>query len=210
MKKLIIFLGPPGSGKGTQAQKLARKLDYSYLEMGQILREIPDPKTKATITSGRLVPAKIVLNALLAKIKPDVKGYIFDGFPRDLEQASKLESIRKKLNLEKPLIVLIKLADAEVVKRLANRLTCQKCLSTYAPFSPEYQEKICSKCQGKLVLRSDDRPETIKVRLKLYRQNLDNFLPFLRKNYEVLEIDGQPAIPEVQKQIAEKLEGKVG
>lgn len=205
-KNLIIIIGPPGSGKGTQGKLLAKKYGCQYLEIGKILRSNKDPEIIKIINSGKLVSDKIIFKIINQQIAAESSCFIFDGFPRNFNQAKEIDKIIAKKNFNKIIIIEIELPDEEVIKRLSNRKTCKNCRSTYAPFSPKYQKGICSKCGFQLIIRDDDRPQTIKNRLKLYRHEIKTFLPYLNNKYMIVKINGKPSIASINQNIVKKLE----
>ncbi len=178
MKSVIVLLGPPGSGKGTQGELLSEKLGYSRLSTGDMLREAVRNgtelglKAKSFMDSGALVPNDLIIGLMKEKIASADGGVILDGFPRNIEQADALAeqiSVDLALNLDVP--------DEELVSRLTQRRSCPDCNAVYHLINnPPKVEGICDKCGGKLYQRDDDTEATVKNRLKVYR---DNTLPLI-------------------------------
>jgi adenylate kinase len=187
MKK--IFLGPPGSGKGTVASRLSPKFNLPHISTGDLFRENIKNNTevgikaKEYINSGKLVPDEIVIEMLKQRISlPDCKnGFILDGFPRNLEQAQKLAEIA-----DIDLVVNMDVTEDVVIGRLSSRVSCSKCNEIYnLKHLPSKQEGICDKCGGEVKRRKDDEPETIKNRLKIYQKQTQPLIDFY-KNQGIL------------------------
>ena len=171
---ILILLGPPGSGKGTQALLLQQHRTIPHISTGDILREHIQRQTElgkkaqTFIDKGELVPDALVLDLLFQRVaeRDCAHGYILDGFPRTLPQARALDAHLTKAHL---LCINLDLQDAEVIQRLSKRVTCSVCKAPYhLTYSPPHVQDCCDKCGGKLVQRSDDTPEVIRQRLKVY------------------------------------------
>lgn len=200
----IIILGPQGSGKGTQASLLSAHFKLPHLDVGNLLREeilnasAVGKKIKQTMDKGELVPDDLVISIVKTRLKnPDCKkGFLLDGFPRTRYEAEALDSFAK---IDR--VVLLEIDDALAVKRLSNRLQCIKCGTIYGIDFPPKTKGLCDKCGGKLVARSDDKPEFIKRRLEIYHKEI---LP-LREYYEqknlVLTFNGAEKIKPLVKKI---------
>lgn len=204
----IVFIGVQGSGKGTQAQKLAGKLNIPFISMGDLFRlqiekqtEI-GKKVKQIIDAGNLVEDDMTFELLKQGLKDfDItRGVILDGFPRNLNQAKMLETYIK---IEK--VININLSETEVLIRLGGRRTCICGAIYHIKFNPPKNDGICDKCAQKLFVRDDEREESIKTRIEIYKKNVDPLLDFYREKGVVLDIDGNPPIDEVTKEINEKL-----
>lgn len=213
---VIVIMGLPGSGKGTQAQKIAEKFQLKYLATGDIVRDFikQDSATarqaKNLYQSGKLLPDELVTQMLEEQIKK-VGGnrFIFDGFPRSPGQARGLEKIIKDFKLAQPLVLYLRICEKTVVDRLSKRFICPRCKSIFYPKSKGFFEKICPKCQVALVQRADDRPQAIKQRILESKNKLDPVLKFYKEKGQLIIINGEPPVPEVTKEIFKKLEEKI-
>ena len=212
MKKFIIILGPPGSGKGTQARILAKKTGHTYFGTGDLMRQEAafntalGKKFKTAFEKGELVSDKIVQEMVAKELrKIDLsKGIIFDGIPRTIQQAQNLFKNLQAL-INNLAILNIEVPDAELIQRLSARKTCQICQRIYLP--EEYIElKNCAVCRGKLIVRSDDRPAIVQKRIEVYHQQTQPLIDFYRKQNVLIDIDGRPSVPEVAQEIEEKLQ----
>ena len=186
---LIIF-GPPGVGKGTQAQILAKHANIVQVSTGDIFRaniknETPlGMKAKEYMDKGALVPDDLVISIVEDKLKqPDlVNGFILDGFPRTVIQAGKLHEAMQKLDKKINGVINLMVDDEEIVKRLGTRRVCLKCGATYnLDIAPPKVEGVCDKCGDNVILRDDDKPETILVRLENYKKQTEPVLGFYAK-----------------------------
>ncbi len=171
----LILLGPPGGGKGTVAKKLREEFKMPVISTGVILREEINRKTKLgeeikEITSkGELVPDHIILEVIKERIKKkdSEKGYILDGFPRNLEQARFLDELNETIDQ----VFYFEISFKEIIERLTNRRVCKKCGTNYnLLFNPLQRENTCDLCGGELYQREDDREETIKNRLQVFSE----------------------------------------
>ncbi len=176
----LIFLGPPGSGKGTQARMVGEKLGLPQISTGDILREAIARKTelgekaKSFMDAGELVPDDVVLPLAEKRImeKDCAGGFILDGFPRTLAQALGLEEVLQRLQCAIDAVMFIEVGDAAVVDRLSRRRVCPKCKAMYnLDTDPPKADGACDRCGVALELRSDDKPETVEARLVVYRKN---------------------------------------
>lgn len=199
----IILLGPQGSGKGTQSTLLQEKTGLPKISTGDLLRDIAKSKTplgekiKSYQSKGLLVPDEIVVSVIKERIgKKDCKnGFILEGFPRTLVQSEKLNGITS-INR----IVVLKISDAEAVKRLSARRQCKKCNAIYGL---SRKPGKCAKCGSELYQREDDKPEAIKKRLELYKKETEPLIKYYGKR--VVEIDGSKQIEAVHRDILKKL-----
>jgi len=192
MKTKIVLLGPPGSGKGTQAERLDDELGLTRLSTGDMLREAVRNETalgkeaKTYMDSGRLVPNELVIGLMKDKISTLRGGFILDGFPRTVEQADALGavvSIDVAINLD--------VDDEELVKRLTNRRSCPDCNAVYhLIFKKPKKDGVCDKCGAKLYQRSDDTEKTVRERLKVYRDNTFPLIKYYEKRKKLVNIDG--------------------
>jgi len=175
----LILLGPPGGGKGTVAKRLQAEFNIPVISTGVILREAVDKKNKLGIEvenimrKGDLVPDHIILEIIKERIKQEdcKNGYIFDGFPRNIEQANSLKKLNKELNKYVDYVFYFEIPFSEIIQRLSNRRVCKKCSTNYnLLFNPPKKDNTCDICSGELYQREDDKEETIKVRLKVFAE----------------------------------------
>lgn len=196
-KIIIILLGPPGSGKGTQAARISKELSIPHISTGDLFRDHLSRNTplgelaRSYIDKGQLVPDEVVLKMLFDRIShPDcAKGYLLDGFPRTIHQA---EAFEQHLNEGmKPIILNLNVGEDIIFKRMAGRLTCKSCSHIHNKyFSPPQVVGRCDKCNGELVQRSDDLPEVVTERLKVYHKQTSPLIDFYKKRKSLITIDG--------------------
>jgi len=203
----IIFLGPPGAGKGTQAQRVCDELKIPQISTGDILRraikeETPvGLKAKAYVESGKLVPDEILVEIIKDRLAQDdcKPGYILDGFPRTVPQAEALEKIAKI-----DVVVEIAVADEALVKRLSGRRVCLNCGATYH-VSTLGGETTCDKCGEELIQRKDDNPETVQNRLNVYHSQTAPLISFYQERGLLKTFDGMQDIDVVYQSIMDAL-----
>jgi adenylate kinase len=185
---VLILLGPPGSGKGTQAAMLQDKLHLPHISTGDLLRDHARRGTElgkqaqTFMDKGQLVPDALILDMLFERVsqKDCSKGYILDGFPRTLPQAEALQGRLKGKTA--PIVINLDLSDAKIIERLTNRVTCEKCGTPYhLIYSPPKTQGKCDKCDGKLVQRSDDTAAVITKRLKVYHEQTAPLITYYSK-----------------------------
>jgi adenylate kinase len=198
----IVLLGAPGSGKGTQAKKLVADYGYPQVSTGDLLRDAVARRTehglraKAAMDAGQLVSDDIVLGILKDRIaQPDAaRGFILDGFPRNLAQAQALEGVLEELGQPLDAAVLMDLDHSILLKRLTGRRSCTGCGRVYnIHFLPPPEDGACESCGGELVQRADDREETIGRRLEVYRAETEPLVDYYRKlgKLRTVDADGQ-------------------
>lgn len=212
-KNIIVFFGPPGSGKGTQAMALAKKLKIPTISLGEIFRAEINKKTKlgeevaATIAKGKLVKEIVVETMIDQRLaKEDVKkGFILDGYPRNEKQNNELIKKIKKFNNNKTTAILVNVSDKEVKRRLGGRRICVCGKNYHLLYNPPKKKDVCDRCGQKILIRKDDKPEVIAARLKLYHQEVRPILIYWGKNNGLLKINGEQNIKEVEKEIMNKL-----
>ena len=205
MKSVIVLLGPPGSGKGTQGEMLSERLGYVRLSTGDMLREAVrngtelGKKAKTYMDSGALVPNDLIIGLMKEKIAQAEGGVILDGFPRTVEQADALDQqlqVDLALNLDVP--------DEELINRLTKRRSCPDCNAVYhLIYNPPKTESVCDKCGAKLYQRDDDKEETVANRLKVYRENTMPLIGYYEKKGVLVTIKGVGSIDDIYAQ-AEK------
>jgi adenylate kinase len=211
----IILLGPQGSGKSTQAQLLSSKYNLHWIITGQLLRNIVSQggqKSKEVnkyISAGELVPDSILFEYIyepyLKKIKSNQK-IIFDGMPRNIDQMKKFHQLISKLNISRPILLVIDVPDDCVYKRISLRKMCPQCGTSYKPDDKQYKKNICSKCFKKLVKRQDDiNKQALQKRLSIYHSQTKKIISFYRKNNLLITVDGRKSVKEVFNDIVNKL-----
>lgn len=194
----IILLGAQGSGKGTQAKYISEKYSIPHISTGDMLREAVEKKTelglkaKSHMDTGSLVPDKIIIGIIKERISrlDCAQGFILDGFPRTLEQAKALDDIT-----EIDFVLELKIPDEISIERLSKRRVCEKCQAPYG-YEAMLPEK-CKKCGGKLIQRSDDKPDAIKKRLDVYHDETEPLLEYYKPREIVHVIDGTKSVSEV-------------
>jgi len=210
----IILLGPPGSGKGTQAKFLSKRYGIPHIAMGDILREEVAKKTplgekvNVYMSKGELVPDEIVIEVLKKRLQEAdcTNGFILDGFPRTLNQAKALDNMLSELNLKIDAVIYIEVPDEEIMKRLSLRRTCKVCGRIYnLHYNPPKQDGKCDVCGGELIIRNDDKPEVIKNRLKVYNEQTKPLVNYYETHKLLIRINGVNTIDKVFQQIVEKL-----
>lgn len=214
---VVILLGPPGAGKGTQALEISNRLKLPHISTGDLFRENLSKSTeigkkaKTYMDSGKLVPDEIVLEMLFQRIaKEDCKqGYILDGFPRTIEQA---QAFDKKLAKAKiiPLVINIDTPDSALVERITGRLSCKDCGAPYhKKFNPPKQMGKCDKCGGALTQRKDDTEALLKERLKAYHEQTEPLIQYYKKRgSSFYDVDGQKSKEEVLEAILKIIKKK--
>lgn len=205
---IIILLGPPGSGKGTQAKRLSHEFKVPQISTGDLFREHMSTKTplgeKACgfIKEGHLVPDELVMDMLFERIsRPDCqRGYILDGFPRTINQA---EQLSKYLDIKiHPIALNLDVPDEVIVKRAAGRLVCKQCGAIYnAEMSPPNRAQICDKCEGEVYRRHDDEPEVVRKRLHVYHQLTKPLLDYYEKKGILTSFNGNQPQDTVYKEL---------
>jgi adenylate kinase len=214
LKINIVFLGAPGAGKGTQAANVARELDLAHIATGDLFRQAQSQDTelarqaKYYMEKGQLVPDEITIKMVLERIaEPDcANGVIFDGFPRNLNQAETLDKALTDRGKAVNKVVYIKVAEQELMKRLTGRWICRKCQAPYHEVSsPPKVEGICDRCGGELYQRADDKEETIKERLQVYFNETAALIDYYSREGKLLEIDGEGRVEEVSQRITASL-----
>lgn len=204
----VIFLGPPGAGKGTQADILARHTGATKVATGDILREAVARRTElgkiaeGYMKRGELVPDDIMLGIVEETLKELPDGFILDGFPRTLPQAQGLDQVLEKLGVHLDAVVSLVVPDEEIVRRLSARRVCPKCQATYNLLTqPPKEDEICDQCGTPLVRRPDDEPQTIRRRLEVYRAQTEPLIGYYRGKGLLVEVDGVGPTDEVARRI---------
>jgi adenylate kinase len=206
----IILLGPPGAGKGTQAKKLAEVLSIPHISTGDILRQNVKDSTslgkqaKDFMDRGLLVPDKLVEDMLKLRFgKPDVKkGFILDGYPRNISQANTLDEILENKGMAIDMVVYLDTSDAVIIQRLTGRLVCASCgYNFHTTNMPPKVKGVCDKCAGKLFQRTDDTEGTVKKRILVYK----NEVSLLIKYYEAKKLLHSLSADEEAKAVLDKI-----
>lgn len=207
----LVLLGPPGAGKGTQAEKLAERFDIPAISTGHIIRNaIADDtsvgkEAKTYIDRGELVPDSIVVEMVKERIKEDdcANGYILDGFPRTVSQAEIMDSIPISVDI----VLEIHVDEETIVKRLSGRRECKKCGATYhVTDNPPKEENVCSKCGEHLTCRDDDTPEVIRRRMEVYRKQTEPLKDYYNKKGLLVSVSGQKLVSDTTKAIMEAID----
>jgi adenylate kinase len=222
LNRALIFLGPPGAGKGTQAKRAAERYEVPHLSTGDMLRDAVTRDTelgrlaKPIMERGELVPDNIVLGMVEERLsRPDAKrGFIFDGFPRTIPQAEQLDEILKRRGFPKPLVIDFRVGPDVLLRRLAGRWMCSVGGETYNVFEqPPKVKGVCDHDGGKLVQRADDRPEVVKERLAAYERQTKPLEDYYRKKGLLELVDGTASVQEVSRALSEiikRAEGRDG
>lgn len=197
-KHIVILLGPPGSGKGTQAKQVAESLHIPHISTGDLFRENLKngtdlgKKVKNYLDSGKLVPDEIVIDMLKERISlPDSKqGYVLDGFPRSIPQAEALEKLLASSGNYK--VINLQVSDEEVVRRIEGRRSCPECGAVYNKYSsPSKEGEQCEKCKAGLTGRSDDKKEVVEERLRQYQAQTAPLIDYYSKKGKLSNVDGE-------------------
>ena len=206
----MILLGAPGAGKGTQAEIFGRKLGIPTISTGNILRAAVKNgtpvglKAKAFMDAGQLVPDEVIIGVINERLaEPDCgKGFILDGVPRTIAQAEALE----EAGIVFDKVVSIEISDEEIVGRMSGRRACPSCGATYHVVNaPPKAEGVCDKCGAALVLRSDDKPDTVKDRLTVYHRETEPLKDFYKARGVLVAVDNQPTIEATTRAMEEAL-----
>jgi adenylate kinase len=212
----LVLLGPPGAGKGTQAQSLSALWGIPQIASGDLLREAVREKSElgreaaGYMDRGQLVPDDLVLRLIEARFRqPDArKGFILDGFPRNVSQAEALAAKLDRTEVQLDKVVAVIVPDEELVKRISGRRTCRNCNAMYhVTFEPPKKAGVCDKCGGELYQRADDAEETVRERLKVYREATQPLLDHYGRLGLLARIDGVGSTAEVEKRIIAAVNG---
>lgn len=210
----IIMLGAPGAGKGTQAKMIADKFDIPHISTGDIFRaNIKNgtelgKKAKTYMDQGQLVPDELVVDLVIDRFKePDCeKGYVLDGFPRTIPQAEALEAALSKIGENVDFAIDVDVPDENIVNRMGGRRACVGCGATYhVVYSPTKVEGKCDKCGEALIIRDDDKPETVLNRLDVYHKQTQPLIDFYTERKILKSVDGTQDMNDVFKAIVDIL-----
>lgn len=210
----IIMLGAPGAGKGTQAKKIAAKYEIPHISTGDIFRaNIKEgtelgKKAKTYMDQGLLVPDELVCDLVVDRVQQDdcKKGYVLDGFPRTIPQAESLDAALSRLGEAVDYAINVEVPDENIVKRMGGRRACVGCGATYhLVYAAPKKEGICDNCGAELILRDDDKPETVQKRLGVYHEQTQPLIDYYTKRGILKEVDGTMDMGDVFKAIVEIL-----
>lgn len=208
---ITVFLGAPGSGKGTQAKRLSQGHQFKHFSTGDMLRAAikegseVGKKAKGFIDRGELVPDNIMIELIetaLASLPPSTR-VVLDGFPRTVPQADALDR-NPKTSVARS--VYFNVAEADLVKRLTGRRICESCGEPYhVDFMAPRKDGVCDKCGGKLMQRSDDREDVVTKRLSVYKEQTSPLLSYYKKNQKLRELDGNQNVDKLQNELLRML-----
>ena len=195
----IIMLGAPGAGKGTQAKKIAAQYSIPHISTGDIFRaniknntELGQ-KAKTYMDKGELVPDSLVVDLIMDRFKEAdcANGYVLDGFPRTIPQAEALDNALKANGEKVDFAINVEVPDENIINRMSGRRACVGCGATYhIKYNPTKVEGVCDACGEKLILRDDDKPETVKNRLSVYHEQTQPLIDFYTKKGILKTVDG--------------------
>ena len=192
----LILLGAPGAGKGTQAEFISEKLSIPTISTGNIIREAMREGTKmgtlakSFVDKGNLVPDEVVIGIIKERLSQDdcANGFILDGFPRTIPQAEALDNMG--ITIDK--VLSIEVADRDIVRRMSGRRVCPTCGASYhIEYKKPAKEGICNLCGAQLIIRNDDKPETVLERLKIYHDQTEPLKDYYKKQDKLLVVQGQ-------------------
>ena len=203
---ILVLLGAPGAGKGTQAKNLIEKYGIHQISTGDILREAVKNQTetgikaKGFMDSGDLVPDELVIEIIAEEVRRGccVNGFILDGFPRTLAQGVELDKVLKKIHLQIDHVLDFEIKRETVVERIAGRRTCKSCgFGYHIRFSPPSKDGVCDKCDGELLQRADDTEETVNKRYDVYKEQSGELSRHYEKSGKYHKLDGESGVEEV-------------
>ena len=211
---ILILLGAPGVGKGTQGVLISKEYSIPQISTGDILRkEVKEQtelgkKAKAYMDKGELVPDDIIIDMMEKRIKQDdcKNGFILDGFPRTTAQAKAFDEMLQKngLNLDK--VLLIDVPEEEIISRLTGRRVCESCGAVYhIKYNPPKKDGVCDKCGGKLIQRDDDKEEVVRNRLEVYKKSTMPLIDYYKNSGKLVVVDGMGEIEEIFERVKEAL-----
>ncbi|MDD6797908.1 MAG: adenylate kinase [Bacteroides sp.] len=206
----IIMLGAPGAGKGTQAKRIAEKYSIPHISTGDIFRaNIKNgtelgKKAKTYMDKGELVPDSLVVDLVIDRFKEAdcANGYVLDGFPRTIPQAEALDEALKAIGEKVDYAINVEVPDENIINRMSGRRACVGCGATYhIKYNPTKVEGVCDACGQELILRDDDKPETVKNRLEVYHNQTQPLIDYYSNQGIMKEVDGTVDMDEVFKSI---------
>lgn len=211
----MIFLGPPGAGKGTQSEKIVEDYNITHISTGDIFRAAIKNQTKlgleakSYMDAGKLVPDELTINIVKERLlEDDVKnGFLLDGFPRTIQQAEALKQMLKESDRKIDLVINLQ-ADFDILlERLIARRMCKQCGASYhLEFKPPKVDGVCDKCGGELYQRSDDNEESARVRLETYNNETKPLIEYYENEKVLVNVNGIQSVEDVYKDIVKKIE----
>ena len=212
----LLIIGAPGAGKGTVSESLINDYAITHISTGDMLRNAIKNNTpvglkaKEYMDKGHLVPDEIIHNLIVERLSQDdvSKGFLFDGYPRTLNQAMDLSNILQELNIKIDCVINLDIKDEELIKRITGRRLCPKCGEIYnIYYSPSKSEGICDKCNSELITRKDDNLESLVTRLEEYHKNTQPLIEYYQKMDLVKHICASKSIEDVYSDVTTILEG---
>lgn len=204
---ILVFLGPPGAGKGTQAKLLSQRMGFLHLSTGDLLREAVKNQTplgkkaKEYMDRGELVPDGLIVQ-LIEETMPKGGNVILDGFPRTVNQALALEEMLKGKGEKISKVLFFDVPDEVIIDRLSGRRVCSKCGAVYhVKYNPPKVEGVCDLCGGSLVQRDDDREEVVKKRLEVYRKQTQPLIEFYQDRGIIYRLDAEKGVEELFEEV---------
>lgn len=210
----VIFLGAPGVGKGTQAEKVAAQYGVAKISTGDLLREAVRAQTalgkdaKSYMDQGKLVPDSVVIGLVRDKLSDPscAKGFVLDGFPRTVPQAEELGCVLSQGSIQLDRVINFQVSRADVIKRLSGRRSCPKCQATFhVDFAPAKMSDQCDRCGESLVQRSDDKRDAIETRLKVYEEQTSPLISYYDAKKLLTHLDASGAVGSVYQALTEVL-----
>ena len=215
MSLRLILIGPPGVGKGTQSALLTSRLGLKALSSGDIFRREIEAETdlgrlaKRYIQHGELVPNGVTIEMMAKRLRDEdarKNGFVLDGFPRTVRQAEALDEILFEMEMGLDKFISIEVAEETILHRLAGRMGCTKCGEIYhSRNKPPLREGLCDKCNGPLFVRTDDQPETILERLRVFKETTAPVIDYYAKTGSLLRVDGSVGPEDTYRQIIESI-----
>jgi len=202
----IIMLGAPGAGKGTQAKKITARYSIPHISTGDIFRaNIKNgtelgKKAKTYMDQGLLVPDDLVVDLVVDRVNQEdcTNGYVLDGFPRTIPQAEALDKALTEMGQSIDYAINVEVPDENIVQRMSGRRACVNCGATYhIVYAPTKKENVCDTCEGELILRDDDKPETVQKRLNVYHEQTQPLIDYYTEQDKLVEVDGTIDIEKV-------------
>jgi adenylate kinase len=213
----LIFIGPPGSGKGTQAKLLSQRLGLVHFSTGDIIRDAiaqgtPEGRRFEKYSrAGQLVPDEVVNDIVNSRFRPPnrIAKFVMDGYPRNVGQAKSFDALLQELKLPLDAVLFLKMYDEQLIDRLSARWTCPNPACSASPYNtlskPPCRAGVCDECDTPLVQRDDDKPETIRQRLKVFHEVNDELLDHYRRQGLVIDVPGAGDIEDIYQNIVRAL-----